>query len=56
VRGKKRILRVVDRPKSIFWWKFLHLGLLNILIAIGGFAAFLLRRRSRDAYTMSHAA
>lgn len=56
VRGKKRIERVVEKPSAIGWWKFLHLGLVNLLIAGVGITGAFFRRRGREAYTVSHAA
>lgn len=56
VRGKKPINRVIDRPTDDkkFFWRMVNYGLANIVIAGIGIAFLLNRRRSRNAYTMSH--
>ncbi|MCH7960599.1 MAG: hypothetical protein IID08_10720, partial [Candidatus Hydrogenedentes bacterium] len=35
-------------------WKFINYGLANTLIAVTGIVVALVRRRSRNAYTLSH--
>ncbi len=55
VRGRKPIDRMIvkpdDRSKTV--WRLVNYGLANVLIAGVGVAFFALRRRSRNAYTMS---
>lgn len=53
VRSKKGISRTINKPSMATrqLWKFVNLGLVNILIAAIGIGAALLRRRSRAAYS-----
>ena len=37
------------------WWKFANYALMSIIIAATGIAVAVLRRRARNAYTMSYA-
>jgi ABC-type uncharacterized transport system involved in gliding motility auxiliary subunit len=52
VRSKKQINRTISRPSASErqFWKFVNLGLVNILIAALGIGGALLRRRARLAY------
>jgi ABC-2 type transport system permease protein len=52
VRSKKQINRTISRPSASErqFWKFINLGLVNILIAALGIGGALLRRRARVAY------
>jgi ABC-type transport system involved in multi-copper enzyme maturation permease subunit/ABC-type uncharacterized transport system involved in gliding motility auxiliary subunit len=52
VRSKKQINRTISRPSASArqFWKFVNLGLVNILIAALGIGGALLRRRARVAY------
>lgn len=56
VRGRKPVNRVIDRPsdgtKSL--WRAVNYGLANVVIAGVGVAFLVNRRRTRNAYTMSH--
>ena len=56
VRGRKAINRVIgDIPagkKAV--WRLTNYGLANLVIAVAGIAVFLIRRASRNAYTMAH--
>jgi len=56
VRGKKPINRLIDRPDDDkkFFWRVVNYGLANVVIAGIGIAFLMNRRRSRNAYTMSH--
>lgn len=55
VRGTKAIDRIIDRPtgRQRTMWQLANYGLANIIIAAVGFGSFILRRRSRNAYTMA---
>ena len=52
VRSKKQINRTVSKPSAGVrqFWKFVNLGLVNILIAALGIGGALLRQRARLAY------
>ena len=56
VRSRKPLDRVIDLPstrtRSI--WKMVNYGLANGIIALIGIVGAILRRRSRNAYTLSH--
>ena len=58
VRSNKPVDRTIDKPSAAArtFWKFVNLGLVNILIAVTGIAIAWLRRKSRNAYTLSHKA
>jgi ABC-type uncharacterized transport system involved in gliding motility auxiliary subunit len=53
VRSKKQVNRTISKPSSSArqFWKFVNLGLVNMLIAALGIGSALLRRRARAAYT-----
>jgi hypothetical protein len=53
VRGKKQLDRTMNKPSSTARdvWKFVNLGLVNLLIATIGVGSAVLRRRGRAAYT-----
>jgi hypothetical protein len=53
VRGKKQLDRTMTRPGEAArqFWKFVNLGLVNLLIAAIGVGSAVLRRRARAAYT-----
>jgi len=53
VRSKKQINRTISKPseQARQFWKFVNLGLVNILIAALGIGSALLRKRARAAYT-----
>ena len=52
VRSKKQINRTISRPSASVrqFWKFVNLGLVNILMAALGIGGALLRQRARLAY------
>ena len=56
IRGKKPIDRSIDRPSDgqRTFWRFANYGLGSILIAVVGITSTLMRKRSRNAYTMDH--
>ncbi len=56
IRSKKPINRTIDKPSSGArnFWKFVNLGLVNILIAAVGLIIAGLRRKARNAYTLTH--
>jgi ABC-type uncharacterized transport system involved in gliding motility auxiliary subunit len=58
VRSKKPINRTISKPSpgTRQFWKFVNLGLVNILIATIGIGGALLRRRARAAYTAAPSA
>jgi ABC-type uncharacterized transport system involved in gliding motility auxiliary subunit len=58
VRSKKQINRTISKPSPSArqFWKFVNLGLVNILIAALGIGSALLRKRARDAYTVAASA
>jgi ABC-type uncharacterized transport system involved in gliding motility auxiliary subunit len=53
IRGKKGIARTISKPDTATrqFWKFVNLGLVNLLIAAVGITSAIVRRRSRAAYT-----
>jgi hypothetical protein len=53
VRGKKQLDRTMSKPSATARevWKFVNLGLINLLIAALGVGSAVLRRRARAAYT-----
>lgn len=55
VRGTKPIDRLIDRPtgRQRTIWQLANYGLANVIIAAVGISSFVLRRRSRNAYTMA---
>ncbi|MBW7863958.1 MAG: ABC transporter permease subunit [Candidatus Hydrogenedens sp.] len=58
VRGRKPIDRIIstkpsDRAKTV--WRFANYGLANLVIAAAGLLSFAVRRRARNAYTVSQA-
>ncbi|NLN94177.1 MAG: ABC transporter permease subunit [Candidatus Hydrogenedens sp.] len=55
VRGTKAIDRLIDRPtgRQRTLWQLTNYGLANIIIAAVGISSYILRRRSRNAYTMA---
>jgi len=55
VRSKKQINRTISRPSASArqFWKFVNLGLVNILIAALGIGGALIRQRARVAYAAS---
>ncbi|MBI4559372.1 MAG: Gldg family protein [Candidatus Hydrogenedentes bacterium] len=57
VRGRKPIDRVIDMPSAgqKRLWKFVNYALTNLVIAGVGISTAVLRRRSRNAYTMTFA-
>jgi hypothetical protein len=56
VRSRKPIDRMIDKPGegTRFFWQFTNLFLVNALVAAAGIASTMLRRRSRNAYTMKY--
>src|SRR5262252_2949307 len=56
VRSKKQINRTISRPSTSArqFWKFVNLGLVNIVIAALGIGGALLRQRARVAYGAAH--
>ncbi len=56
VRGKKPMDRLINmpRPGERSFWKVVNYGLATVIIAGVGIAVAVIRRRSRDAYTMAH--
>jgi ABC-type uncharacterized transport system involved in gliding motility auxiliary subunit len=58
VRSKKQVNRTISKPSSSArqFWKFVNLGLVNMLIAALGIGSALLRRRARAAYTAAPSA
>jgi ABC-2 type transport system permease protein len=58
VRSKKQINRAISKPSAATrrLWKFINLGLINLLIAAIGISSALIRRRSRAVYTTAQAA
>ena len=58
VRSKKQINRTISKPSNSArqFWKFVNLGLVNILIAALGIGSALLRKRARAAYTAASSA
>lgn len=56
VRGRKPVNRVIDRPSdgTKSFWRAVNYGMANFVIAGVGIAFLVNRRRSRNAYTMSH--
>jgi ABC-type transport system involved in multi-copper enzyme maturation permease subunit len=57
VRSKKPIDRSISKPSVAArqLWKFVNLGLANLLIAVIGVGSAVLRRRARAAYTTAQA-
>lgn len=55
VRSKKQINRTISKPSpgTRQLWKFINLGLVNLLIAALGIGSALLRQRARTAYAAS---
>jgi ABC-2 type transport system permease protein len=53
VRSKKPINRSISKPSpaSRQFWRFVNLGLVNVVIAALGIATAVIRRRARAAYT-----
>lgn len=58
VRGRKPIDRVITRPRAAVQqtWKAINYGVPPLVVAAIGIAVGLIRRRSRNAYTMAYAA
>jgi hypothetical protein len=58
VRSKKQIDRTISKPSPATkqLWKFINLGLVNLLIAALGVGSAAIRRRARAAYTATHTA
>lgn len=56
VRGRKPVNRVIDRPSdgTKSFWRVINYGLANVVIAGTGIVFLVNRRRTRNAYTMSH--
>lgn len=56
VRGRKPIDRIIEKPtdRQRTWWKFVNYALVNILVAGTGVTVWAIRKKGRDAYTMSH--
>ena len=57
VRGRKPIDRAISLPPNSerTFWKVVNYGLAAAVIAAVGIATAMIRRRSRNAYTMSFA-
>lgn len=55
VRGTKPVDRIISRPsaRQRTIWQLANYGLANIIIASIGLGSFVVRRRSRNAYTMA---
>jgi ABC-type uncharacterized transport system involved in gliding motility auxiliary subunit len=53
VRSKKQIDRTISKPSLAArqFWKFVNIGLVNILAVVLGIGGAIIRRRSRAAYT-----
>ncbi len=58
IRGRKPIDRVITRPRPSVQqtWKVINYGVPPVVVAAIGIAVGLIRRRSRNAYTMAYAA
>lgn len=56
VRGRKPIDRLIQMPdvKTRNFWKTVNYGLASSIIALIGIVSTILRRRSRNAYTLSY--
>jgi len=56
VRGRKPIDRTIPNPSDgqKFVWRAANYGLANAVVAGIGVVLFALRRRARNAYTMSY--
>jgi hypothetical protein len=56
VRGRKPVDRLIDTPSSGTrqMWKFVNYALASTVIALVGISVAMVRRRSRDAYTMAY--
>jgi ABC-type uncharacterized transport system involved in gliding motility auxiliary subunit len=57
IRARTPIMRTIDKPEDgvVRKWQIINYGLANLVIAGIGIAVVTLRRRSRNAYTMSYA-
>jgi len=57
VRGRKSVDRIIDSPSKATrrTWKLVNYGLASTIVALVGISVALIRRRSRNAYTMSYA-
>jgi ABC-type transport system involved in multi-copper enzyme maturation permease subunit len=55
VRGRKPVDRLIDLPDkgTRSFWKLINYGLASSIIAVVGIGAALIRRRSRNAYTLA---
>jgi ABC-type uncharacterized transport system involved in gliding motility auxiliary subunit len=53
IRSKKQINRTISKPNAATrqLWKFINLGLVNLIIAAIGVGSTIVRQRSRAAYT-----
>lgn len=58
VRGRKPIDRVIEKPsdETRAFWKFLNYTLASAVVAIIGIVVAVVRRTSRNQYTLAHAA
>jgi hypothetical protein len=58
VRSKKQVDRTISKPSPATkqLWKFVNLGLVNLLIAAIGVGSAVLRRRARTAYIAAQTA
>ncbi len=56
IRGKKPIDRMIEKPtdRQRAFWRFVNYALVNIMVAAAGITVWAVRKRGRDAYTMSH--
>ncbi|NIS61912.1 MAG: hypothetical protein GTO13_14805 [Proteobacteria bacterium] len=54
IRAKKPVDRTIDRPSAAMrnFWKFINVGMVNVLIALVGVGGAFVRRRRREIYTM----
>lgn len=57
VRGRKPIDRTVENPPAGTrrFWKIINYGLATTVFTVTGLATLMIRRRSRNAYTLAHA-
>jgi hypothetical protein len=56
VRGRKPVDRLIDMPnkKTRNFWKIVNYGFASTVIAVIGIATTVIRRRSRNKYTLSY--
>jgi len=56
IRAKKPVDRAIDRPSPAVrnFWKFVNMGLVNLLIAVIGVGGGWIRKKRREAYTVQY--